>query len=430
MKQQKDNHGWIVTFAGLGVNLALGILYAWSVIKGGIPDSWGWSNVDKALPYSVACIVFSMAMIPAGWMQDKIGPRWVATLGGVLVGIGFMIASFAGSSLMGFIIGFGILGGAGIGLGYASATPPAVKWFPPQKTGLIAGLVVAGFGLASVYIAPLATYLLKAFSTTTVATLTDGSAQEVVNMGISQTMLVFGISFLIIVVGLAQFMKNPPAGYVPAGGAVKGKGIVKLPVDRSVKEMLGTAQFYILWLIYFAGAGAGLTFISFAQQLGKNALGELAFVAVVVLAIGNAGGRILAGIISDKIGRQRTMLTFLLLQSLAVYVLYLAKGGAAWPLLMGLLLVIGASYGSNLSLFPSATKDYFGLKNFGLNYGFIFTSWGVAGLIMPWVDGKIKDANNGANDMTFFIIIAMLIGAAMLTFVSHSLALRDQKKTG
>jgi nitrate/nitrite transporter NarK len=428
MSQNENTQGWIVTMAGLGVNLALGILYAWSVIKGGIPDAWGWSNADKALPYSVACIVFAMAMIPAGWLQDKIGPRWVATLGGVLVGIGFILASMTGSSLAGFVIGFGILGGMGFGLGYASATPPAVKWFPPQKTGLIAGLVVAGFGLASVYIAPLATYLLKVFSTVSVITLADGTTKEVVSMGISKAMLIFGMIFLVVVVGLAQFMKNPPAGYVPAGSATKGKGAAKSQADRSVMEMLGTAQFYVLWLIYFAGSAAGLTFISFAQQLGKKSLGELAFVAVVVLAVGNAGGRILAGIVSDKIGRQRTMLTFLLLQALAVFLLYNAKGGATVPLLMGLLLVIGGSYGSNLSLFPSATKDYYGLKNFGLNYGIIFSEWGLAGLIMPWADGKTKDANNGANDMTFFIIIGMLLVAAALTFVSQSLAAKESGK--
>ena len=152
MSEKDLSKGWSVTFCGTGINLALGILYTWSVIKGGIPESWGWSNADKALPYSVACMVFALAMVPAGRLQDKIGPRWVATLGGVFVGIGFIISALTGSSLTGFVIGFGILGGIGIGFGYASATPPAVKWFPPQKTGMIAGLVVAGFGLASVYL--------------------------------------------------------------------------------------------------------------------------------------------------------------------------------------------------------------------------------------------------------------------------------------
>jgi MFS transporter, OFA family, oxalate/formate antiporter len=426
MSEKDSTRGWIVTFAGTGVNLALGILYTWSVIKGGIPEAWGWTNADKALPYSVACFVFALAMIPAGKLQDVIGPRWVATLGGIFVGAGCIIAAIAGSSLTGFVIGFGIFGGIGIGFGYASATPPAVKWFPPQKTGLIAGIVVAGFGLASVYIAPLATWLLKAFSTTA-SINKDGVTKEVLQMGVSNTMLVFGIAFLIVVVSLSQLLKDPPAGHIPAGSPAKGSPGARKAVDRSFKEMLSGGQFYVLWLIYFAGASAGLTFISFAQDLGKKSLGELAFLAVAILAVGNAAGRVLAGVVSDKIGRQWTLFGFLLLQAVVVSILYLMKGGAQWPVLMVILLLIGASYGSNLSLFPSATKDYFGLRNIGVNYGFVFTAWGFAGLIMPWVNGRIKDAT-GSNNLTFFIIIAVLIVGALLTFVSRSIAAKDQLK--
>jgi nitrate/nitrite transporter NarK len=380
------------------------------------------------MPYSVSCLLFALAMIPAGRLQDKIGPRWVATLGGVFVGVGCIIAAMAGSSVTGFVIGFGVFGGVGIGFGYASATPPAVKWFPPQKTGLIAGLVVAGFGLASVYIAPLANYLLKAFSTTASIAGPDGVMKQVVQMGVSNTMLVFGIAFLIVVCALSQFLKDPPAGYVPAGSPPKGSAAAK-SVDRSWKDMLSTSQFYVLWLIYFAGAGAGLTFISFCSDLAKKSLGDLAFLAVAVLAVGNAGGRIFAGIISDKMGRQSTILLFLVIQAIVVFVLYLVQAGAGWPLMLLIVLLIGANYGANLSLFPSITKDYFGLKNFGVNYGFMFTAWGVAGLVIPWINGRIKDAT-GSNNLTFMIIIVILIVAAALTFVSRSIAAKDQLKAG
>ena len=427
MSESDSARGWVVTIAGMCVNLALGILYAWSIIKGGIPDTWGWSNADKALPYSVACLVFALAMIPAGKLQDKIGPRWVSTMGGIFVGVGFIIAALAGSSLTGFVIGFGVLGGAGFGFGYASATPPAVKWFPPKKTGLITGLVVAGFGLASVYIAPLGTYMLKAFSTTVEkANPVTGQMDKVVEMGISNTMLVFGIAFLIIVVALSQLLKDPPAEHFHKHHVAAKPGAAK-NVDLSLKQVLGTAQFYVLWLIYFAGAAAGLTFISFCQDLGKKSLGELAFVAVAVLAVGNAGGRIIAGLISDKIGRQLTLLMFLLIQAVVVFGLYLVRAGSGWPLMLLLVILIGANYGSNLSLFPSATKDYFGLRNFGVNYGAVFTAWGAAGLVMPWVNGRIKDAM-GNNNLTFFIIIAMLIAAAILTFVSTAIAKKDKLK--
>ena len=411
MTEERARQGLKVTLAATGINLALGILYAWSVIKGGIPDSWGWTNADKALPYSVACMMFAVAMIPAGLLQDRIGPRWVATLGGLFTGVGCIIAGLGGSSLTSFVVGFGIFAGIGIGFGYASATPPAVKWFPPQKTGLVAGIVVSGFGLASVYIAPLAKKLLDAFATTG----PNGAAEK----GISQTMLYFGIGFLVVVGILSQLLKNPPhaASPVKAGAS----GAAQVHVDVGWKMMLSTPQFYVLWAMFFAGAAAGLTFISVAQQLGKQALGELAFLAVVVLAIGNAGGRILAGSISDKIGRQWTLFGAFLIQACTVFGLYASKSGAGWPVILVLVLLIGANYGANLSLFPSAAKDYFGLKGFGLNYGVLFSAWGLAGLVMPWVNGKITDMT-GSGDLAYFIIIGMLAVGAALTFVSRSLA--------
>jgi len=153
-------------------------------------------------------------------------------------------------------------------------------------------------------------------------------------------------------------------------------------------------------------------------------LGELAFVAVAVLAVGNASGRILAGVVSDKIGRQWTLFGAFVLQALVVLALYFAKDGAGWPLIMLIVFTLGANYGSNLSLFPSATKDFFGLKNFGLNYGLVFTAWGAAGLVMPWINGKIKDIT-GSSELSYFIIIGVLIGGAVLTFVSRSVAARD-----
>ncbi len=418
---ENSKKGWIVTFSGTGINLALGILYAWSVIKGGIPDSWGWSNADKALPYSVACIVFALTMVPSGKLQDSIGPRWVATMGGILTGIGFIVAYFAGSSLLGFVIGFGVLGGAGFGFGYAATTPPAVKWFPPQKTGLIAGLVVAGFGLASVYIAPLATKLLSVYATTTPA--------GVVEKGVSLTMLTFGIGFLVVVCLLAQFISNPPAGYkpqAPAGAAAASHHYGK---DFTAKEMMKTPQFYILWLMFFAGSAAGLTFISVAQDLGKKSLGELAFIAVVILSIGNASGRIIAGLISDKIGRQWTLFGAYMIQTCAVITLYFMAikgyGGSSVALALVTVAFIGANYGANLSLFPSAAKDFFGLKNYGMNYGLIFTSWGVAGLVMAWMNGYFKDM--GKPYMSYYVIIAILLTGAVLTFVSRALANKIQE---
>lgn len=399
------NLGWKVTMAGLGINLALGVLYSWSVISGAIAETdWGWTAEQRALPYSVACLVFCLIMVPAGRMQDKLGPRMVATLGGILVGLGMITASF-GTSVMVYTIGFGVLAGAGFGFGYASATPPAVKWFPAKKTGMIAGLVVSGFGLASVYTAPLCKWLSGAY-------------------GLRVMMMGLGIGFLLIVVGLARLLVPPPPGYdvgnppAPAnsnGGAVKKEEF--LP-----SEMIKTWQFYMLWFMYACGSGAGLMVISMCKKI--NAKAGVGVLAVVALAIGNGGGRILAGILSDKVGRRLTMFIFFVAQAIVIVALALVGGkdetGAV--VMMVLSALVGANYGSNLSLFPSATKDFYGLKNFGMNYGLVFTSWGIGGFILAQFaarvyDGKIVESWAGSYSFAFYTSAALLLVAAVMTFI-------------
>ena len=402
-----------VTLAGIGINLALGVLYSWSIISAAIPQEWGWKDADKALPYSVACMIFALTMIPAGRMQDRLRPSLVAGLGGLLVGIGCLIAWRAGSSLAGFVVGFGVFAGMGIGFGYAAATPPAVKWFPPSRTGLIAGLVVAGFGLASVYIAPLATYLTQ-------------------RLGVSQTMLVLGVGFTIVVVSLAQFLKNPPPGFTPrargsAEGAppsAKGGAGHAAGHDLAWTSMLRTAQFWLLWFMFACGAAAGLMLISIAAKLGKASLGANAFLVVIALSIGNAGGRISAGILSDRIGRQWTMFAAFVLQAAMVLLLTVVPATAAVPLLL-IVLLAGANYGANLSLFPSASKDYFGLKGFGLNYGLLFTAWGVGGMVLPWINGRIIDRYHSPR-ISFLLAGGLMVLAAGLTFVSRAVAARSR----
>jgi OFA family oxalate/formate antiporter-like MFS transporter len=395
-----NRKGWQVTFAGTGINLALGVLYTWSIIKAAIPIEWGWSAAQKSDPYALACFIFAISMIPAGRLQDRIGPRRVATIGGFAVALGCIIAGLAGSSYLGFVIGFGIFGGIGIGFGYAAATPAAVKWFPASKTGLIAGLVVAGFGLASVYIAPTAQALLTAY-------------------GVSKTMIILGIAFLLIVVTLAQVLRNPPEGYVPVDPKAHTRprhiAASRPPVEMDWHQMIRTPNFWVFWIMYVFGAAAGLMVIGSAASMAQASLGEAAFIAVAVLALGNAGGRILAGVVSDMIGRQLTLFFAFLIQSVMVLVpLYFGRSGIA--LLMAVL-VIGACYGANLTLFPSATKDNFGLKSFGMNYGVMFTAWGVGGLILPRIAGMVKDLT-GKEDMAFYIASVLMVCGAVLALIN------------
>ncbi|MBU1220986.1 OFA family MFS transporter [Myxococcota bacterium] len=386
-----SKRGWTVVAAGIGINLALGVLYAWSVISKAIPQSWGWSEAEKALPYTIACLTFAFMMVPAGRLQDKLGPRIVASIGGVLVGIGMIMASFFTSVAM-FIVFFGLLAGTGIGFGYASATPPAIKWFPPAKTGMIAGLVVAGFGLASVYIAPSVKFMIGA-------------------VGLQKTMLILGGAFFVIVVGLAQLLINPPTVAAPKPAA--GSAPAASSNDFAPMELFKTPQFFFLWIMYAINAGAGLMVIGkLAGVVKAQAASEAGFILVALLAVGNAGGRVVAGTFSDKLGRIRTLQIFAVLQALLMFATPFINSLAVLVIFS---MLIGASYGSNLAVFPSITKDFFGIKNFGVNYGLVFTSWGV-GSLMALVSGIIKD-KTGSFKLAFFIAGGLLIFSILLSFV-------------
>lgn len=397
-----ENHGWRVTFTGMGINLALGILYSWSVISKRIPEDWGWNEDDKSLPYMVACLVFSVIMVLAGRMQDKMGPRLVATIGGILVGLGFVIASMTDTVLV-FVIGFGVLAGAGIGFGYASATPPAVKWFPASKTGLIAGIVVSGFGLASVYTAPLTTALIG-------------------SLGFRISIMILGIGFLIVVVSLAQLLKTPSKDYVPAGSqAAKKLNVGDKKAEFLPKEMLATWQFYLIWFMYACGAGAGLMIIGKLDAIAQSQVGiNLGFVLVAVMAIGNGGGRIVSGMLSDKIGRKATLLLCFICQAVLIFMLSRASNDnvlGSIPVMAVMSALIGANYGANLSLFPSITKDFYGLKNFGMNYGFVFTSWGVGGFMLAKLAGSMYVKYQTFNVAYYGAVVLLILAAVTTLFI-------------
>lgn len=409
------NKGWMVVFAGLTLNLALGILYTWSVFKDQILKSieqggagaFTWDIASLNDPYAICILVFAFTMIPAGKIQDKKGPRVTALIGGFLVSAGFILISQTTSYTM-WVLGFGVLVGMGIGFGYASATPPAFKWFPASKTGLIAGIVVSGFGVAPVYIAPLANSLIN-------------------NYGIQNAMLFFGIAFLIVVSSCAMLLVNPPAGYVAKekDGAVKA-GTAATGATKSYKtsEMLKSPLFYLIWFIFFISSGAGLMVIAKISGIAKSSLGEAAFAAVAIMAVGNALGRIVAGFLSDKIGRIATLLSVLIFQAVLMFAAVPLTGAGSPALIIVLLATfIGFNFGSNLSLFPTFTKMFWGMKNFGVNYGFVLTAWGVGGSIFSRLSQTLY-ASTGTHNSSFIIAGICLLACAGLTYFLH----RAQKK--
>ena len=281
---------------------------------------------SRTTSYALCCLVFAFSMILAGRCQDRLGPRLTATIGGLLVGLGLLLISTT-QSYVTWVIGFGVLVGLGLGFGYSSATPPALKWFPPAKTGLIAGLVVSGFGLAPVYLAPTSEYLLGHY-------------------GLLTSMAIYGVAFAVIVCGLAQLLVNPPPSYVAAtspGAPAKPAAAGMTPM-----EILVTPTFWLLWVLFFIGSGAGLMVISSVSSMAKKTMGSSAFVAVALMAVGNAGGRVCAGLLSDKIGRRWTLMLVLLVQAVLMFVAIPVTGsenGAKYVIVL-LATFIGFNYGA------------------------------------------------------------------------------------
>ncbi len=417
--QRVPAQAWVVTFAGMTVNLCLGVIYAWSVWKAnligtaehpaGSPMSGlnvGWTyltDAEATWAYVICGMTFAIFMIPGGIIQDRFGPRLGATLSGLFLAIGCMIAGLS-RSLVGLYFGFGLLGGIGMGLGYASTFPAAVRWFGAHQRGLVSGLVVSGYGAAAIYIAPLAKWLIAQY-------------------GISGSFIILGAFFAVVVILAGQLLRWPPTGYLPpalpnAPQANPRKATMS-SIDWKPREMLGTWEFYALFALFFCSTQSGLLVIANATPiLTKTAssvalLVEHGWLLASFGGIVNALGRVGTGYYSDKFGRLNA---YRINAVLSIICLLLAPAVIASSHVPLLFLVVGMTlwqYGGGLSLSPALTADFFGPKHLGLNYGLVFLAWGLA-FFVPQIAGYIKDIT-GSFDTAFYLSAALLAAAVVLS---------------
>jgi MFS transporter, OFA family, oxalate/formate antiporter len=383
---------WRVVVGGVSMNLALGSLYAWSVFVLPLEKEFGWTRAQTSWVYTIAVVTFASTFVLAGRIQDRRGPRPCALAGAVLVSLGFFAASFTASLWFLYLV-FGIIVGAGNGFGYATPMPVASKWFP-DKRGLVVGLMVGGYGAGSAIFGPIATSLIA-------------------SLGWQSTFRLLGLVFFVMGMVGAWLLENPPQGYRPAGWTSPAAATSRR--EYTTAEMLRTPTFYALWLAYALGTTAGQMTISqlvpFARSAGLGV--AAATLALPVSAAGNAGGRILSGWLSDAFGRVVTLRTMTLASALAMPALF------AWrqqPVLFFLLVAcVYWCYGTQLSVFASATADLYGTRNLGLNYGVLFTAWGAAGIVGPTIGGRVFDTF-GDYRYAFYAASAL----AILAFASLS----------
>jgi OFA family oxalate/formate antiporter-like MFS transporter len=402
MAGERAFNRWTIVVGAILIQICLGGIYAWSVFRkplemaiedGGL----GLTPSHATLPFSLVLIFFAIATIIGGRWQDKAGPRLVASVGGILLGVGLLLAAF-GKSFPMLVIGYGVISGLGIGLAYVCPVSTGIKWFP-DKRGLIAGLSVAGFGVGALILAPVARGLID-------------------SIGIFNTLATLGAVFLVGVVASSMLLRNPPEGWVPAGWTPPAASRMTKE-SFSPRQMLATPQFYAIWVMYFFGCLTGLMIIGQASPIGQDLAGLSAATAagaVMLLSIFNGTGRILWGRISDGLGRMKTLFVMFLLCGATILLCNVIE--AFPPYYWIAVSVIGLCFGGYLAVFPAVTADFFGTKNIGANYGFVFTAYGVGGLLGPQFAARVLEAMGGYR-LAFIVTGVLCLIAAGITFATR-----------
>ena len=405
VKKRRFNRSLVVIGAIL-IQLALGAIYAWSVFTPSLEQS-GWSKSQTQLVFSAGLFFFAVMMVVAGRLMPRLGPRKLACVGGIVLGVGYLLAGLVGGTNIGLLVLFiGIVGGSGIGLAYVVPIAVGMRWFPDKK-GLITGLAVAGFGFGAMFWVKFAG--------------TWGNLIDLV--GLSRTFFIYGLLFLFLVIVGGIWMVFPPEGWKPEGWSPPPpkKGQAAEGTQFKSREMLRTPQFYMIFLTFAFSAGAGLMTIGLMKLFPKEALQssgitpEAASAAAgtamaLFFSLANGFGRIAWGYLSDRLGRKPSVIVMCASQGILMMAFVKMAGMPATLFLFSAL--IGFNFGGNFALFPTLTADIFGAKHIGQLYGWVFLAYGVGGILGPMLGGRLGDMGNFP--LAFVICGALCLLAALL----------------
>ena len=395
---QNVTNRWLIATAGVVMQVALGAVYAWSVFRVPLSDAYGTGVSAVNTTFSIAILALGFAAFFGGLWMNKSGPRIVALSAGVLYGAGIFLASFAQPSLWILYLTYGLMAGIGIGLGYIVPVATLIKWFP-DKRGFITGIAVAGFGAGALLTAPIAKQLVQ-------------------GVGLFPTFAILGILYLVMVVGAALFMKNPPEGWTPEGWEPEEEESgERTGVDYELGGALKTWQWYALWALLFLNVTAGIAIISEADPIAQEVSGVAPATAawlVSIISVGNAAGRFLWAWLSDALGRKWVFLVMFLLQAALFFLLPVV--GASFVMLAILSFIIVSCYGGGFGTMPAFNADYFGSKNVGMIYGLMITAWGFAGVLGPQLISIMYDATRSYAG-AFYILAGIMLVSSIVPFI-------------
>ena len=411
MVEKKITHNrWFVVIGGFLIVMCLGVAYTWGVFLMPIAKEFGWGRGPTALAVSILLLVFSVFMVIGGILEKKYGPKATATVGGIFVCLGWLLAYFT-KSIWWLYATYGVLAGIGTGLCYLPSISTGIKWFQ-DKRGMVTGIIIFGFGFGAAFLAPLAARFIEAY-------------------GWRMTMLIYGAGFGAIIIGSAQLLKSPPENWSPPGWMSQKNSKINIArYDFSPKQMLNTITFKLMFMTYLISMVAGMMIIghisNFVSDISYTTM-QAAF-ALTILSIANGFGRIIFGVVSDKTGRTNTLTflfvligitTLLLFYMTSLFAIYMAAG------------IIGLCFGGFLAVYPAMTADFFGTKSFGINYGIVFMGYGVGCFVGPWLGGMVYDTT-GSYVFAFTVAGILALGAGIVSYLflklpEHPLAIINKE---
>jgi OFA family oxalate/formate antiporter-like MFS transporter len=386
---------WLLVIFGMFINLCLGTIYSWSVFVAPLTTYFtkdlgqAVTANDVLMPFSVFLAFFAITMAFAGKYIEQYGPRNITIVGGILTGLGWLLASFATSVPMLYVL-YGIIGGIGVGIAYGVPVAVAARWFPDRR-GLAVGLTLLGFGFSAFFTANIAAYLIVAY-------------------GVMTTFRIFGIAFIILTVLLALPLKFPPAGWKPAGwvppAPVAGQAVT---CEFRRGEMIKTRSFYALWACYFIGCLAGLMAVGIAKPVGSDIGIEagLATILVGVFAIFNGFGRPVFGALTDKLTPRNTALISFVLIALVSVLMWQVP---TVPVYILAFVVLWGCLGGWLAIAPTTTGCYFGTGDYPRCYGVLFLAYGAGAIAGPQLAGFIKTSTGSYIGVFPYVMVLSVIG--------------------
>lgn len=400
---EKKHNRVIPVIAAISIQLCLGTAYIWSVFQAGIAESlFAGNNANAALTFSILLAILSVGSTIGGKLQDKIGPRKTVIIGGGILAIGFFLASFASVAMPWILwVTYGVLGGLGMGFIYSTTIACAQKWYP-DKRGLITGVIVSALGFGGVVFTPIVESIIKNFG------------NGVPGQGELVSFRILALIFIVVCSVGGWFIQNPPVDYAPDGWVNKNAGTGLIAMTPS--QVLKTPQFYLLTFSLMLACMGGLMMIGFAKPIAvARGLAETATVGVFAITMFNSFGRLFWGVVSDKIGRKRTIVLLLGLTA----VLSLCVNAATGYLVYVLIACIGFAYGGFLSTFPAFTADLFGARYNATNYGIVLVGFGIGAVVSSYIAGYFKNIAAADINLMFpaFIIASVAAVVAVISIL-------------